>query len=392
MPNVLYGQNEQTKNSGNVVGLNFECSISGCDFSLEGYFLEDLLSLRNDNGDLYSSLGSDIQGESVSSPLIGYPVAYTSGSTLKITLHFEGICAALTSSIMLQGVSASGLEFPALSLPVNNVNGVSNFTYEGEASSAFTADKVDFIDLEIKWQMKSAGNQEWKDVVVTKNKIYVTLKAPADEGQNNTPGEVNLEYFHLESAFFIGCKAAKGSNTEGSVIENVWSAFSSADLTNSKVETLKYYDPSNWYQAENNKTSTTLVKDLNGQCTAWCRFFLDILKDLGVKQPLQYVTIDFIGPSPNLPPWDDGFFVHDWNYTEVPTELLINNPTATPYINEGYNYILITYPMGGAQGNKWAENIEANNSYGFSYADMTDNLGSDGQTVVTQSLFLIFIK
>ena len=370
-PCFLFGQKEHDNRNKSVAQLNFECTISNCNFTLTGNFVEDLATLRNDDKELYSDLGPDIQGESSSSPLVGHPVAYTSGNTLKINLLFEGSCAALSSSIMVRGVSSTGYEFPPQMLSVSaNTGGVPIFSYQGYTSSAFTAGKVDFVNLEVTWQMKKTGSQTWEDIATTKNQVFVTLKEPIKEGETSSGNPVS-GYWHFESCFHIGCMAAAGSTTEESVVENVWQKFQNADLLNAKGEELRYYDEDNWIEAENNRSIKKLLGDHNGQCTAWVEMFIDILKSMGVQQNLQVTTFDHLGPPVSLPVWDDGFFVNSWNYLPV-SNWFADDPVAQAYVEEGYRYILVLK-------NIVAPPVTTDNTYSFGYKEMDELSGAPGQ-------------
>jgi len=380
LPLYTYAQQEEGVNR-NANQLNFECSISNCNLTFNGIFENDLGTLRNDAGTLFSGLGPDIYGEpemstptpsnpSVPIPVEGHPIAYTSGQTLKIKLYFEGVCAVLSTEVKVRGISSSGFEFPPLSLMLDPGN--NTYFYNGEASTPFTAEKVDLINLETTWQMQSPGNQAWEDIGVTKNQIYVTLKPPIAEELNNL-GELSPGYKHYESCFFIGCNAADGSITEESVIEKVWDKFEGKAVKKSTGELLRYYHELNWEEAANNRDIFKLLDANNGQCTAWCELFLDILKVLGVAQDLQIVTIDHSGPAIQFPIKLDGFFVKKWEEQDT-ASYFDDFPQAAGYFEE-YNYNLVVKK-------NYTElppvNISENN-YAFGYKELTQEDGVVGQ-------------
>lgn len=146
--------------------------------------MDDVPTLRNDDDlELYSDLGFDIDVQSVTSPGTGFPVAYASGQVLKISVAFESLCQGLPSTIGVRGISSTGYHFPAFQLNLTTVNqtgstGVSSFVYESDASSeknTFVSKPlppgvVDFIDLDINWQI-NIGNwnneADWKVIAVT---------------------------------------------------------------------------------------------------------------------------------------------------------------------------------------------------------------------------------
>ena len=104
-------------------------------------------------------------------------------------------------------------------------NGTASFSYDGTASSETISmvpnplppDRVDMFNLDIIWQVSINGSwnddDNWDDIVMTMNRIYVTWRTPKAEGPY-PPISYTSGYDHRETIFHIGCKFAKGMTTK----------------------------------------------------------------------------------------------------------------------------------------------------------------------------------
>jgi hypothetical protein len=393
LPGLMSGQNDKNAlQRSSVVGLNFDCSYYNCNYHLKGYFLNDVPTLRNDDDLMwYSELGYDVDVQSFNSPVTGFPIAYASGQALKLSIVFESACQGLPSTIGVRGVSSKGYHFPALQLNVTtDPTGSSFFSYESEASSEkntfdanlLPAGVVDLIDLDIEWQINIGdwnNENEWKVVAVTNNRIYVTLNpSVVEELDPGAPNNYNPYYYHTHSGFFVGCNAAKGSTNEGEVIQKVWEAFHSADLKNFKNEELKYY---NGWDGEEYEGAAIMVKQRNGQCTAWALFFLTVLKNMGVQAGMELVYIFAIE--------DEHFLVKNWIDIDlfpsnVAAALANHSPEVSILIAMGFQDVVI-FEQNAADFTAY---LHANNAYPIIYSDIMDESGIIGQNSENpQSIF-----
>lgn len=196
------------------------------------------------------------------------------------------------------------------------------------------------------------------------HRIYVTLNPSAVEDLDPSGG-YNPYYYHADSGFFIGCNAANGSTNEAQVIQKVWEAFQGRNIQNSHGKNLHYY---NGWDAENFTTVSALLENKNGQCTAWAKFFLTVLKNMGITG-LEWKYIGLVSTNHIY------FLVNEWGDanllpSSVANALANNNSIAADLIAMGYQDIIIL---------KGGDVQISNNAYDFRYSDITDEPGIPGQ-------------
>lgn len=382
MTGVVKGQSDkQPLQKSSINELSFECSFENCIYDLQGVFLNDIPTLKNDNGVLFS--GFDINTSTGGAQSIGNPVAYVSGQTMEISLNFHSLCGFLPQVIGVRGknIHGSAFHFPAKAATVtDNGNGTVSFTYQSRVSSqlnslvekSFSLEKVDFFTLDILWEISVESPQNWNQdsnwngIGTTTNKVYVTWREPKAEAGNS--------YIHAETLFYLGCISAIGQSDQAQIISSVWNQkFKDANLSNVSSEPLHYYG--NW--GTDNVTTSKLLSEKDGQCDSWDKLFLDVNKTQGLEHQGQIAYI-----SPNIPQigpiTDFNFLVNKWQFTPTPSMPLLSvipdNPNND---NDLHDIIEEFYNNGFVYLNVFVGTI--NNTYKFTYSEATDENGLVGQ-------------
>lgn len=165
-------------------------------------------------------------------------------------------------------------------------------------------------DLKITWEMrvKRTGEPEadWEPVGESINNWYLTLRKPKPEG-------TGVGYAHYQTLFEIGCKYGRGTS-DPEILNGVWSHFKNKEVSRSDGEHLAYYktwepDPTPeiaWVYTDE------LLKNREGQCNAWAKFFLDILKAQGYSENGSLLIVKPDPVSQNRP--SSGFILGHWNF------------------------------------------------------------------------------
>jgi len=150
--------------------------------------------------------------------------------------------------------------------------------------------KGGFPIFQLDWEMSTNGGTNWLAVGSTRHTVYVTLKAPEGIWWN-------------ETLFYIGCRYATNETDEKEMIKKVWNHFKGLEVKRMDGMTLTYYKK--W----NNRVSDTvgLLEQGDGECGAWAKFFLDVLKVQGFRtlgNLLKFTPVNL----------DHGFIVKNWKF------------------------------------------------------------------------------
>jgi hypothetical protein len=250
------------------------------------------------------------------------PVAIVGGSLISATLVFQGddifekITAKGTGII---STSAGNTEFNFWSnnWSQNITTKIITVTVSGKVPSG-----VVFLEnFKILWSVKTkkANNKEngWVLAGESTNDFYITLRKPYAP-------DTGAGYDFFRTLIHIGCTIGSG-HTDIELQSSLLTYFSGKVVTKYKsTEPLKYYK--DWVLPENYSTVTTksLIKYGRGQCNAWTKFFLDILKSQGIQNDGNLLVI-----SPKIQIessiQSSGFLVGDWEFTRYENTFIIND-------------------------------------------------------------------
>jgi len=242
-----------------------------------------------------------------------YPVCYTRNSNMVISAKWTLLPEGLSSNVVIKGTGPSGLNFPETNV---SVSGDEVTIHDVLCENAF-ADEVDFMDpMSIDWDLRLVSRDVWLDAGTSTNQMYVTLGDPVDD--------VTLHHTVIR----IGCENADTLSETNPVVEAIWDEFS--DRTVRRVDDghiLTYYhkQPTTNGTADCWATKTAeLLQDGDGQCTAWARFFRDVLtaQGIGGTELKQVVCEPFLLYCNDAPPVSlthevDGFLIAEWTFANM---------------------------------------------------------------------------
>ncbi|MGB0931010.1 MAG: hypothetical protein ACPGVB_09560 [Chitinophagales bacterium] len=288
-------------------------SVSVFELSFSG---EDNHTIVKDNDEMeytaphWKDNSSPLDGDADDSPVdIKYPVCYESGKKLEVSAIFKTGLLTLPSitpiPIRVRGSCSDGITIPSTEASYNNL--LRTIEVSNALSTPLASSKVNYYaPFEIEWEISFDGGITWCSAGVTKNPLYVTLgkpiqpyKPPKYDGKEIS--EVKL--FH--TLVHNGCILAKENNNKESVLNSVWSDFENNEVRRIDGFQLTYYAN---YQCTSGTTNTLLATG-DGQCGAWTRFFLDILKAQGINYSMEYITI---AVNPSLTDGAQFMFIKEW--------------------------------------------------------------------------------
>lgn len=265
------------------------------------------------------------------------PTCYERAAKMKVTVKFTA-ATGVTGSVKVRG-SGSGFSFASTDAPVSS----GTVTVSDWAADKAFANTVDIFDpMDLLWEVSVDGGTTWTSGGTSSNQTYITLGSPATTTIYHTLAQ-------------IGCQNAKGQNAEAQTIVKVWGAFTGRDVRRIDGTRLTYYAD----YTTTNVTTASLLTNGDGQCGAWAKLFLDMLKVQGIDQANEYIIFQPMNSS--------GFLVKNWN---IPAAGGISGVPGYPFLNVQDN------PLVGKT------------SYNFKYAQVTDQAGIPGQgTANPASLF-----
>ena len=343
----------------------FDCPNPECpdyEYILRGDYLNNLLTFKDDNGTLFNELEFEVEDGTIS---YENPFVLTSGTPLSISLIVEINCSDLPSLVKIRGTDNGQIIFPeqTVNAVINQSENKATMDFSGIASINFPAQKIDFVELNLDWEISYWGDN-WELMGSTNNKIYVTWK----DSKSETPGfsTQNQEgYEHLESIFFIGCNAAQSETTEENIISAVWNHFKQQDVKDVDGNVLQYYGK--WDASA--ESTTTLIQSEDGQCYSWVGLFLDVLKSQGIDSQgyFRYIYSAYESSSGNA---SATFLVKKWQFNNNPSGLF-DDYINIWFLSQGFEYVNILHPN--------FESSLGNNIYSFTYSEVSDQQGISGQ-------------
>lgn len=359
----------QTENN-LIPPIPFGCTEPVCDdvaYTLEGNYVNDLSTFKSDNGTLLNGLEFQT-GNNVNDYF--HPLVLVSGNQINISLSIEVNCVDFPSSVLIRGRKNGQILFSEE--PVNVISSVLNnksyINYLKSSTINLQQEKVDLVDLDIDWEI-SFGNGEWDLMGNSSNKLYVTWKNPKVENSGFSLQQSN-GYEHLETVFQIGCQYAKNQTTEDEIIDAVWNYFKQGNVNDADGNPLHFYN--NW--GAEPESTTALIQNKDGQCYSWVGLFLDVLKSQGLAQQgyFRYIfsAYNYIVTEPIAYSYSASFLVNNWSFTSTP-EGAFDNHIDDWYKNQGFTYVNVRHPD--------YEASLSNNIYNFTFSDVTDAQGINGQ-------------
>ena len=281
----------------------------------------------------------------------GYSVAYTRNTKPKLKALFKvpGLPSDITLKMRAKG--SDSIETPEVTAQISGAD----VTFPVTESSNAWPNTVKFYDrsddakaFKLDWEIEVDG--AWSKVDETKHQVYLTLADP----------ETTLRQ---ETLFYLSAKSADGKDTEDDVHDAVWSEFTDREVKRIDGTELTYY---NTFLAGQTKTAQ-LLKDGDGGCDSWAKFFIDLRKIHGIDITNELIELR---SAATLPYPKKGFLVKDWTFAGTGT----SGDPSYPYVN------IPDSPF------------RSPNTYNWKFAEVTDDAGTSGQgTSNPASLFLYHI-
>jgi hypothetical protein len=259
-----------------------------------------------------------------------YPVAFTRNTKPHIGVKFYAPVLPQAQVIEIKASSAQGLQLPPTSVqpaadgsitlqptPVSNNLSNSIQFHNADDNTAF---KID-------WEIRIA-NTAWASIGSTKHTVYITMADPIETA-------INLKN---ETLFNLGCRNAKGLGSSAqAVVDAIYKDFQDdRDVQRVKPSSAELDGKPLQYWGKGLPTADTTQGLLNladGQCGAWGKFFIDVLRTQGIDATLIQlkpdIALDLIafqtafsaafgisnaGANIENTP---AIFVRDWKYEET---------------------------------------------------------------------------
>lgn len=231
-----------------------------------------------------------------------YAIAYTRKTAAKIQAGLKMGKITGTSVVMIRVKGKDGVNFPPTEASYR-ADGlyILDETLSGNESpsggEALWPDSVKFYDrsnpekaFTLDWEAKIATGA-WLPIGKTSHQVYLTLNNPTTD-------------LKMESLFYISSKAADGSIEKYSATDKIWEVFTTPDrmVTRADGQSLHYYKS---FRIQNTATFP-LLKNRDGQCTAWVRFHADLMKAQGLENEYSLVQVKAKKAG-------EGFLVKNWS-------------------------------------------------------------------------------
>jgi hypothetical protein len=212
------------------------------------------------------------------------PVAYVSGSYPNVGAKFRFSCKPQTD-VWVHGKNRDGFNFKAQKLSFSSTDptlGIYDFAL---ADVPFPPKTVNYYpNFTIQWFVSNSEvGPNWKDMGVSENPLYVTLK----EGIRLPELSGSNESFY--SLIHWGCSNANGMSASATTDEpNIVNALY-GEFTDTKVVRvgttlpMYYWGPSTAPPAAGCFTTAGLLLLGDGRCGAWAKLFIDLLRTQGIS-------------------------------------------------------------------------------------------------------------
>lgn len=282
-----------------------------------------------------------------------YPAGYVSGSQIILAPEFNVISAtssanypALSILVRATGPDGLGTNPTALGSPLAFTEVLPAHTVKYEQAFVIT------------WQVTTDGGSHWSTVATSQNAMYLTY----DVQTSTSP--------IYESIIYLSTMNASGNTSPKDIVEDIYADFMDLDVRSVDGAQLSYWGPTSmgrtleWLQANrstvdlstvsaggmnpdgtHDNLEVTQVKGLlrfaDGQCGAWQKFLMELLKVQGLS-PTGIMILPDANPTSNTNA-HFGFLVKNWTFTG-------SGFWASQGVTDGYDYSMqeILDPTTGA--------------------------------------------
>lgn len=199
-------------------------------------------------------------------PFAQSPVCYLKESKMRVTVTLKGT-SDLSGDIWISGVS-DGATFAATKGTISADKKSVTVTLD---AATILRNGVDYFDpMTIEWKWNTTGTGTFTSAGSTANQVYVTLGTPA----MGTTAKLWHTLVH------IGCKKSEHQTNPTLVPGEIWEEFADRYVTRVDGHLLTYYAD---FKTTNILTGTLLANN-DASCSAWAKFYVDVLKAVGYTQ------------------------------------------------------------------------------------------------------------
>lgn len=292
------------------------------------------VSFEGNNANEYIEVKSDLDGSAYSIPHYvassntRSPVGYVRNTKPKVTARFTFNCNKPPQQILVRGdVDGQTGVYPQKTVSTGLV-----IEYPATVAATALPNTVRYFpQYKIDWKVSFNGGSTWLDAGSSVNPLYVTLAFPLAEIPAPT------DYLWYQTLLHIGCEKGSGATDIATLLTGVWNYVKNRSVTRAHDNAaLQYYG--SW--ACTNTTTGALIKYKDGQCGAWTKFLLDILKIQGFQETGNYWIITPIYGSTG----EFGFYVKTWAFAPTGTSGIPDFPFLNRWGSSTFPYNLPNGP------------------------------------------------
>jgi hypothetical protein len=260
------------------------------------------------------------------------PISFTRGTRISLTPSFEisqgmlpfwrgfanNVLVRATSQLIAPGLNLNlgGIANPVPLRLVGNQLTTNGFVQMDNPLPNYT----DYYgSLNLTWSLSVDNGDNWFSpwtANTSSNQTFVTLADP--KGVGAIGAALPQVPIIKQTVFYAGIWGSIGStnadvnpvpNDTHNLIKNVFAGFASRTITRADGTPMTYYGQ--WTTSA--ATATALIQTADGRCTAWARFFIDVLRAQGgdFSYAVNAKGIE-VRPAARTRVW--GFLVKNWNF------------------------------------------------------------------------------
>lgn len=292
------------------------------------------------------------KAETTSTGERNYPVAFKKHSkpalsaTFKLPLQKDGTTVKVKA--VIQQRAGGNIETPEVTLtggqsgvtyswPANPTETTGSFEDAVRCYNGVAQDTDQFGPLIIDWQV-SLNNGAFQSIGKTRHTVYLTYDKP----KRTDGGGKDVK---KESLFYIGCRYAPANPSDADAVVNaVYAHFAGLNVfrVNKSTASPDGKTMTYWKPGHNIADTDGLLRQGDGKCGAWARFFVDVLRAQGIDSDLQKITPPFsqaaldtdvhavFGQDRLANKKTVGMFIKNWNLANGPFSGIEHSPSGLP--------------------------------------------------------------
>ena len=267
------------------------------------------------------------------------PACFKRSSKMKVKVLFRMRPGTPYRTVWVKGNGPGNLEFKKKTASVSG----QIITDDDHVCENEFKNEIDFFDkLNIAWTVSLDDGATWQYAGTTSNQVYIVRDEPA--------------CVHYHTVIHHSCKQADGEKDNfAQITSRIWALFAGKNVVRvTDNHTLTYYKS----YTTTNMLTPDLLKHGDGDCNAWARLFLDMLKAQNYQPDNNFVTA-----GPTVTSGAGAFLVREWSFPAPPGK---SDDEDFPFLNIPEPDALLP-------------NFVKDTSYDFVFKEVTDSTGIPGQ-------------